>query len=54
MPGGLARIWGERFPVRETACAADMLPTREVVAESRTMKGSGAAGVAMLGGLPSS
>jgi hypothetical protein len=31
-----------------------MLPTREVVAESRTMKGSGAAGVAMLGGLPSS
>src|SRR5690606_30073477 len=43
---GPARQWGERFPVRTTAFAAEMPPAREVLAESRTMKASGAAGVA--------
>jgi hypothetical protein len=46
---GPARQWGERFPVRETAFAAEMPPAREVLADSRTMKGGGAAGVATLG-----
>ncbi len=44
-----ARQWGERFPVRETAFAEDAPPAREVLAQSRTMKGGGAAGVATLG-----
>ena len=46
---GPARQWGDRFPVRETAYAAETPPAREVLAESRTMKGSGAAGVATIG-----
>ncbi len=46
---GPARQWGERFPVRETAFASETPPAREVLAESRTMKGGGAAGVATLG-----
>ncbi len=46
---GPARHWGERFPVRATAFAAETPPAREVLADSRTMKGSGAAGVATLG-----
>lgn len=46
---GPARQWGERFPVRATAFAAEAPPAREVLAESRTMKGSGAAGVATVG-----
>ena len=41
--------WGERFPVRATAFAEEAPPAREVLAESRTMKGGGAAGVATLG-----
>ena len=41
--------WGERFPVRPTAFAEETPPAREVLAESRTMKGGGAAGVATLG-----
>ena len=45
---GPAREWGERFPVREVAFAVETPPAREVLAESRTMKGSGAAGVATL------
>ncbi len=36
---GPARQWGERFPVRATAFAAETPPAREVLAESRTMKG---------------
>lgn len=44
-----ARQWGERCPVRATAFAAETPPAREVLAESRTMKGSCAAGVATLG-----
>ncbi|WP_281253527.1 DUF882 domain-containing protein, partial [Pseudothioclava arenosa] len=46
---GPARKWGERFPGRATAFAAETPPAREVLADSRTMKGGGAAGVATLG-----
>lgn len=46
---GPARQWGERFPVRRTDFAAEAPPAREVLAESRTMRGGGAAGVATLG-----
>ncbi|SMD01180.1 hypothetical protein SAMN06295998_11832 [Primorskyibacter flagellatus] len=46
---GPARQWGERFPVRTSAFAAEIPPAREVLADSRTMKGGGAAGVATLG-----
>jgi hypothetical protein len=46
---GPARHWGERFPVRATAFAAESPLAREVLAESRTMRDSSAAGVATLG-----
>ena len=46
---GPAPQWGERFPVRVTAFADDTPQVREVLAQSRTMKGGGAAGVATLG-----
>lgn len=46
---GPARQWGERYPVRATAFVAGTAPVREVLADSRTIKGSGAAGVATLG-----
>jgi hypothetical protein len=46
---GPARSWGERFPKHATAFAAETPPAREVLAESRTLKGSGAAGVATVG-----
>ena len=44
---GPARAWGERF--RATAFAAEIPLAREVLADSRTIKGGGAAGVATLG-----
>ena len=46
---GPARQWGERFPIRATAFAAETPPARETLTDSRTMKGTGAAGVATLG-----
>jgi hypothetical protein len=46
---GPARQWGERFPARSSPFAAEIPPAREVLAQSRTMKGGGAAGVATLG-----
>lgn len=46
---GPARSWGEKFPHRASSFAQDMPSTREVLAQSRTMKGSGAAGAATLG-----
>jgi hypothetical protein len=46
---GPARQWGECFPARPVKFAAETSPAREVLAQSRTMKGSGAAGVATLG-----
>ncbi len=46
---GPARSWGERFPKRATAFAAETPHAREVLAESRTLKGGGAAGIATVG-----
>jgi len=46
---GPARSWGDPFPKRATAFAAESPPAREVLAESRTLKGTGAAGVATVG-----
>ena len=46
---GPARTWGERFPVREATFAAETPQVREALADSRTMKGSGTAGVATIG-----
>jgi hypothetical protein len=46
---GPERQWGERFRVRAMAFAVEPPLAREVLAESRTMKGGGAAGAAMLG-----
>jgi hypothetical protein len=46
---GPARVWGERFPKRATAFAAEMPQAREVLAKSRTLVGGGAAGVATAG-----
>ncbi len=46
---GPARQWGERFPVREAAFAMETPPAREVLAESRTLRGGGAAGAATVG-----
>ena len=46
---GPARVWGERFPVRTKAFAAETPPAREAIAQSRTLKGTGAAGVATVG-----
>jgi hypothetical protein len=47
---GPARRWGERFPVRATAFAAETPRARKVLADSRTMKGGGAAGPAVPAG----
>jgi len=46
---GPARQWGERFTAHAVPFAAETPPAREVLAQSRTMKGGGAAGVATLG-----
>lgn len=46
---GPARQWGERFPVRAVPFAIEVPPAREVLAESRTLRGTGAAGVATVG-----
>jgi hypothetical protein len=46
---GPARSWGERFPVRATPFVSEIPPAREVLAESRTLKGGGAAGIATVG-----
>ena len=47
---GPARQWGERFPVRAVPFAPEVPPAREVLAQSRTLKGAGTAGVATVGG----
>ncbi|MEI4263400.1 YcbK family protein [Roseovarius sp. D0-M9] len=46
---GPARFWGEPFPARANSFVAEVPPAREVLAESRTLKGGGAAGVATIG-----
>ena len=46
---GPARSWGEPFPARSVAFAEETPPARETIAQSRTLKGTGAAGVATVG-----
>lgn len=46
---GPARSWGEKFPARAVPFAPEVPHAREVLAESRTLKGAGAAGVATFG-----
>ncbi|WP_296761768.1 D-Ala-D-Ala carboxypeptidase family metallohydrolase [Sediminimonas sp.] len=46
---GPARSWGAPFPPRAVPFARETPPAREVLAQSRTLKGSGAAGVATVG-----
>lgn len=46
---GPARTWGNKFPVRAVPFATEMPPVREALAESRTLRGTGAAGVATVG-----
>ena len=46
---GHARSWGEPFPARDTPFVPEAPPAREVLADSRTLKGGGAAGVATIG-----
>lgn len=46
---GPARSWGEPFAVRATPFAAETPPAREVLAQSRTLRGTGAAGAATVG-----
>ncbi|MFN7177538.1 MAG: YcbK family protein [Thermaurantiacus sp.] len=46
---GPARVWGEPFPTRSVPFAEEISPAREVLAQSRTLKGTGAAGVATVG-----
>ncbi|MET4130665.1 D-Ala-D-Ala carboxypeptidase family metallohydrolase [Roseovarius sp. MBR-6] len=46
---GSERSWGEPFPPRATPFVPEVAPAREVLADSRTLKGSGAAGVATVG-----
>ena len=46
---GPARSWGDPFPKRATTFATETPPAREVLAESRTLKGTGAAGAATVG-----
>ncbi|MFN3953327.1 MAG: YcbK family protein [Pararhodobacter sp.] len=46
---GPARVWGEPFPARAVPFAEEIPPARESLAESRTLKGTGTAGVATIG-----
>ncbi len=46
---GPARSWGPPFPPRAVPFAREAPPAREVLAQSRTLKGTGAAGVATVG-----
>ena len=46
---GPARSWGEPFPVRATPFVPETPPAREMLAESRTLKGGGTAGLATAG-----
>ena len=46
---GPARSWGDPFPVRPVPFAPELPPAREVLSESRTLRGSGAAGAATVG-----
>ena len=46
---GPARSWGEPFPLRTVPFVAESRPARETIAQSRTLRGTGAAGVATVG-----
>ncbi|MCC5955040.1 MAG: DUF882 domain-containing protein [Natronohydrobacter sp.] len=46
---GPARHWGEPFPKRPTPFAVEAPQARETIAHSRTLKGTGAAGMATVG-----
>ena len=46
---GPARSWGEPFAPRAVPFAAETPPARETLAASRTLRGTGAAGVATVG-----
>ena len=46
---GPARRWGDPFPARAIPFVEDQSAAREHLADSRTMKGSGAAGLAAVG-----
>ncbi|MDR0807765.1 MAG: DUF882 domain-containing protein [Gemmobacter sp.] len=46
---GPARVWGDPFPARASAFAPDQAPAREHLADSRTIKGGGVAGVGTVG-----
>lgn len=46
---GPARSWGEPFPARARPFVSETPPAREVLADSRTLKGGGAAGIATVG-----
>jgi hypothetical protein len=46
---GPARVWGAPFPARAVAFAPEIPPAREALAQSRTLRGTGAAGVATIG-----
>jgi hypothetical protein len=46
---GPARQWGEAFALRASGFAVEAPPAREVLSESRTLRGTGTAGVATLG-----
>ena len=45
----LAHSWGGPFPTRATAYALYIAPAREVLAERRSLRGGGAAGIATVG-----
>ena len=46
---GPARSWGDPFPPRAVPFATETPPAREALAQSRTLRGTGAAGVATVG-----
>jgi len=46
---GPARVWGEPFQVRAVPFGTETPPAREALAASRTLRGTGAAGVATVG-----
>ena len=46
---GPARSWGEPFAARATPFVPEVTPAREVLSDSRTLKGGGAAGIATVG-----
>jgi len=46
---GPARNWGEPFPARAAGFVPETRPAREAIAQSRTLQGTGAAGVATVG-----